>query len=129
MDVIHTAVWVSDMEEPLDFYVDTLGLEKKLTHVSEDGTENVYVAGDGSDTEIQFRYDPTANDQITPAGIDHLERSVGDTDELFERVMEADCNTVKEPFTAEGEKGIFRVAYVEDPDGYTVVFQETVEEF
>lgn len=77
MDVIHTAVWVSDTEEPLDFYVDTLGLEKELAHVSEDGTEKVYVVGDGSDTEIQFRCDPTANDQITPAGIDHLEISVG----------------------------------------------------
>lgn len=129
MDVIHTAVWVSDMEQTVDFYVDTLGLEATLTHVSEDGTKNVYVAGDESNTEIQFRHDPDSNGEITPAGIDHLELSVEDADELFDRAIEAGSDVVKEPFTAEGDKGTFRVAYVEDPDGYTVVFQETVEEY
>lgn len=129
MDVIHTAVWVTDLERTREFYVDALGLEETLTHVSDDGTENVYVAGEGSDAEIQFRHDPGTNDEIDPAGIDHLEFSVEDAGEAFDRAVEAGAGVVKEPFTAEGDEGRFRVAYVEDPDGYRVVFQETVEAY
>lgn len=127
MDIIHCAVWVSDMEETLAFYVETLGLSVDITHVSEDGTRNTYVSADESDTQIQFREDPTSTDPIEPTGIDHLELSVDDADAVFERaVEEGGAEPVKEPFSAAGEAGEFRVAYVSDPDGYTVVFQETV---
>jgi lactoylglutathione lyase len=128
MDIIHTAIWVSDLERARDFYVETLGLAEELRHVSENGVKNLYIAADESDTQIQLRSDPSDTEPIEPQGIDHLELSVDNANATFQRAVNSGGATpVKEPFTAEGDAGEFRVAYVQDPDGYTVVFQETIK--
>lgn len=41
-DVIHTALWVSDIDETVDFYVDGLGLAHNWEFTS-DGVRNVYL--------------------------------------------------------------------------------------
>ena len=125
MDVLHSAVWVSDIEETLSFYVDAMGLEKTREFVSGDGAKNVYVAGEG-ETEIQFKYDP---DHSVPAqdgaGFDHVAVAVDDTDTEVERLVEeTGCTVRRGPLTSDGANA--RVAFIEDPDGYGV---ELVEEF
>lgn len=124
MEVIHTALWVSDLEQTLSFYVDALGLEKTHEFVSGDGATNVYVAGEG-ETEIQFKHDPDREGTLPePAGFDHVAIAVEDTDAEVERlVTETGCPLRRGPLTSEGANA--RVAFVEDPDGYGI---ELVEE-
>ncbi|MDQ2052212.1 VOC family protein [Natronolimnohabitans sp. A-GB9] len=123
MDVIHSAIWVSDIDETLSFYVDVLGLEKTREFESGDGAKNVYVAGD-SEIELQFKYHPD-RELPEPSGFDHVAVSVDDTDAELERIVEeTDCPIRRGPLTSDGANA--RVAFIEDPDGYGI---ELVEEF
>jgi lactoylglutathione lyase len=87
MDVIHTAVAVSDIEETLAFYTD--GLDLEYAHEFElNGVRNVYVAGENG-MEIQFKHDPDRTDEIDPSGIDHLAVEVESVPEAFEELLAA----------------------------------------
>jgi len=125
MDVIHHAVWVSDMEETLAFYVDELGLEQTNEFVSGDGARNVYVAGD-SDIEIQFKHEPDRDvDPDADGPFDHVAIAVDDVDAELERLVENGSATlVRGPLDSTGASA--RVAFIEDPAGYGI---ELVEEF
>ncbi|MEF8812208.1 MAG: VOC family protein [Halovenus sp.] len=74
MDVIHTATWVSDIEQAREFFVDALGLEEKWSFTL-DGVTNVYVGGEHG--EIQLRTDPKT-DTVSPdrETLDHIAVSV-----------------------------------------------------
>jgi len=121
MDVIHSALWVADVEETLAFYVDGLGLEKTWEFEGGDGARNVYVAGE-SDTEIQFKHHPD-REPPSPSGFDHVAVAVEDTDAELERLVEeTGCPVRRGPLTAEAANA--RVAFVEDPDGYGVELVE-----
>ena len=124
MDVIHTALNVSDIERTKEFYEGVLGLEHHwdFTH---DGTLNYYV-GTEDGAELQFKYDESDDSPVEPSGIDHIALGVEDVDATFERVVaESDCPVVLEPTTFEAANR--RAAFVSDPDGYTVEFVARVE--
>ena len=124
MDVIHTALQVSDLERTKEFYEGALGLDYHwdFTH---DGVVNYYVGTDDG-AELQFKYDESDNGSIEPAGIDHLALGVADVDSTFERVVEeTGCPVVLEPTTFEAADR--RAAFVSDPDGYTVEFVQRVD--
>jgi len=124
MNLIHAAIWVEDLEESHEFYHDVLGLEQTMHHESEDGTRNVYLAGEDG-TEVQLRHHPDKlESKFPPSGVDHIEFRVEDTDATVERVVEqTGAEVVKGPFTYDSEYLKIRVAYVQDPNGYKVVFQ------
>lgn len=126
MNVAHTAIWVSDLEETTEFYEDVLGLEYHWDFTMEDGTGNYYVGADDSG-EIQFKYNTNGNGEaVDPSGIDHLALTVDDVDATFERVVkESGCDVVLEPTTFEAAGR--RAAFVSDPDGYTVEFVQKVK--
>ena len=124
MDVIHTALDVSDLEQTKEFYEEVLGLEHHwdFTH---DGVVNYYVGTDDG-AELQFKYDENDDSSIEPAGVDHIALGVEDVDSTFERVVEnADCPVVLEPTTFDAANR--RAAFVSDPDGYTVEFVARVD--
>lgn len=117
MDVIHTALWVSDLETTTAFYEDVLGLEY-TRQFTLDGVVNYYVGGGGG-ADLQFKYDPEGEVEVAPSGFDHVAVGVDDTDAEFERIVEAaDPPVVQEPTTVEVAGA--RVAFIEDPDGYVV---------
>ena len=122
MDVIHTAIRVSDLEEARAFFVDALGLEEKWSFTL-DGVENVYVGGEHG--EIQLRYDPDVDvPEVDRETIDRLAVAVEDADAETERMVEeTGCEVVDGPVTVEAAEA--RVAFIEGPDGYVV---ELVEE-
>lgn len=122
MEVIHTALRVSDLDATTEFYEDVLGLDHQWEFVL-DGETNYYV-GSGDGAEIQFKHDPDDDEPVEPAGFDHVALGVDDTDATFERVVaESDCGVELEPTTV--EQAGCRIAFITDPDGYTV---ELVEE-
>ena len=125
MDVIHHAIWVSDLDRILEFYVGELGLEQTNEFVSGDGATNVYVAG-GSDVEIQFKHeDGRAVAQREDGVFDHVAIAVEDTDAEVERLCEEGSATLERgPLDSEGANA--RVAFISDPEGNGI---ELVEEF
>lgn len=117
MEVIHVALWVSDLDQTATFYEDVLGLEYD-SQFEKDGVVNYYVGTDDG-AELQFKYDPERTEPIDPSGIDHVALGVDDTDAEFERVMDAaNPPVVVEPTDIEAVNR--RVAFIEDPDGYVV---------
>lgn len=120
MDVIHSAIWVQDLERSLEFYTDLLGLEETNRFEGGDGALNVYLSGPG-DGELQLKYDP-ARDHVPPSGIDHVAIAVEDTDATVERVRQAGYPLHRGPLDSSGANA--RVAFMEDPDGYGIEFVE-----
>lgn len=125
MDVSHTAIWVSDLDETRAFYEDVLGLEYHWDFTMDDGTGNYYVGADDG-AELQFKYDTNGgSEEVSPSGVDHLALTVDDVDATFKRVVEeSDCEIVLEPTTFDAADR--RAAFVSDPDGYTVEFVQKV---
>lgn len=121
-DVIHTAIWVPELEPVLSFY-EAIGLPE--THrFSRGGVENVYVGGDHG--EIQFKHDGSDR-TVSPdrSDLDHIALAVDDVDAEFERVVsETDCPVVEEPMSVEAAGA--RVAFIEDPNGYVVELVESL---
>jgi len=123
MDVIHTALWVSDIDRTRSFYVDALGLEENWSFES-DGVQNVYIGGEHG--EFQFKYDLDGGPEIDAGTMAHVAVGVDSVDETFERLVErADPPVRTEPTTMDEIDR--RVAFVEDPDGYVVELVERLD--
>jgi len=122
MDVAHVALWVSDMDRAVDFYTG-LGLERQWSFTL-DGVENVYVGDEAG--ELQLRHDPDRTTPIAPnrADVDHVALTVDDTESMVERATSLGAAVVTDPTVIE-EAGAY-VAFVEDPDGYTLEFVEAL---
>ncbi|WP_101295887.1 VOC family protein [Halegenticoccus soli] len=120
-DAIHTALWVSDIDDTIDFYVGGLGLDHNWEFTS-DGVRNVYLGGPHG--EFQFKYDPAGDHETGPGGgFAHVALGVESADEAFEALLEhRDPLIVEEPTTIEQIDR--RVGFVEDPDGYVVELVE-----
>lgn len=118
MDLAHAAIWVSDLDRAESFY-GALGFDR-VRSFAIDGVENVFVsAGDG---ELQLRHDPDRTTPIAPsrADVDHLAFFVGDVDATVETAVDAGGSVVREPGRIEAADAY--VAFVEDPEGYTLEF-------
>lgn len=123
MDVLHTAVWIDDVDATLAFYGDGLGLALER-EFERDGVRNYFLGGE-SDAQIQLRYDGTDR-EVDPSGIDHLAVAAADVGATVDRlVAEFDSELVAGPTTIE-ELGI-RIAFVTDPEGYVVELIERLE--
>ena len=125
MDVIHSAIWVSDLDRTLEFYVDELGLEKTNEFESGDGATNVYVAGPNG-VELQFKHEAGREvDRGEDAVFDHVAVAVDDTDAEVGRLCEEGSATLERgPLDSEGANA--RVAFISDPEGNGV---ELVQEY
>lgn len=121
MDLAHVALWVSDLDASLSFYVDGLGLERRWSW-ADDGVENVYIGTDAG--ELQLRHDPDRTTPVAPsrADVDHIAFAREDAaavDSAFERVADRpDCAVVADPHVVEPAEAY--AAFVADPDDYTV---------
>ena len=124
MDVIHTALWVSDIDRTIEYYTEGLGLEHNWEFTS-DGVRNVYLGG--AHGELQCKYDPDGVYETGGGGgVDHIAIGVESTDEAFEQLIEREDPPVHEPPTTL-EQISRRVAFVEDPDGYVVELVERLD--
>ena len=124
MDVIHTCIWVSDMDDAKEFYLDGIGLEEHRS-ATLGGIENVWLGGEHG--EIQLRY---ADDHPDPApdrsDFDHLALSVDDVDAEVERIVEDTVATVLDgPRTVDVANA--RIAFLEGFDGYVIELVEDLD--
>ncbi|MGM0605924.1 MAG: VOC family protein [Halobacteriota archaeon] len=117
MDVLHSAMWVDDIESMTDFYTNGLGLEYTRDFVGGDGATNYFLAGE-SDTEIQFKFVEGEEDS-DPTGFDHVAIAVADVDETIETLTsEYESELVRGPKLL-ADKDV-RIAFLTDPEGYVV---------
>jgi lactoylglutathione lyase len=124
MNVLHTAIWVSDLEVTAEFYRDGLGLEYSRDF-STAGVRNYFVAG-GNGTEIQFKYDPERDLRVEPDGIDHLAVGVENLGATLDHLTgDRGSSVVKAPTKLEATGST--IAFVTDPDGYTIELIEKSE--
>lgn len=127
MQVIHTAIWVTDLDRMKEFLEDDIGLEYAHDFVGDDGVTNYYVDGEDGAT-IQLKYDPDGDREVDPSGIAHIAISVDDSEALVERVTDRpDTHVVNGPQTFDDGVSTKRIAFVEGPDGYVFELEETVE--
>ena len=127
MDVLHTAIWVDDVEAMTAFYTDGLGLEETRAFVGDDGVTNTFFAGE-SETEIQFKYSTDDGEQteVSPSGFDHTAIAVDRIDETVETLVDEYGGTVTQGPTTMDDMNV-RIAFVDDPDGYGIELIETLE--
>lgn len=125
MDVLHTALWVDDVESMKSFYNEGLELEHTREFVGGDDATNYFLAGE-SDTEIQFKFYEDEDEQEEPA-FDHVGIEVDDVDERIETLTEEFGSEVtRGPKTIE-DKNV-RIAFVTDPEGHVVELIERTDE-
>jgi len=116
MEVIHTAIQVTDIDASKRFYIDGLGLEFKRQFTGEDGVENFYF-GKNDGAQIQLKRNPERATAIKPDGIDHIAVSVEDVDQMVHHLgTELDYTVRQEPTDMDE----IRFSYIEDPDGYVI---------
>lgn len=120
MDVAHTAVWVSDLDESREFFVETLGLDEQRSY-TRNGIDNVVVGGERA--AIQLRTEPDR--EVPPERrerMDHVALAVDDVDGLCDRLDAAGHDVFRPPETIEDLE--VKIAFVRAPDGYAVEFVE-----
>lgn len=124
-DVIHTALWTSNIERTEKFYTEGLGLERRWSF-SHDGVGNVYIGGPHG--EVQWKHArKSENHSGASRGLDHIAIGVQSVDDQFAHLLETfDPPVVTAPTTMENISR--RVAFVEDPEGYVVELVERTEE-
>jgi len=123
MDLIHTAIKVSELEVSKEFYVDALGLTVELENETED-QRNSFVMAE-NDAGLQLIEPKPPGPPPDPSGIDHIAVTVNDVEEAFDRLTETNgYPVVAEPETISETA---RFAYVEDPDSYHVELVEYLD--
>jgi lactoylglutathione lyase len=116
MELLHTAIWVSDPQKITDFYTDTLDLEPSRDFEGPDGAHNYFLV-DESGTELQLKHSENG-EEVQPGGMDHIALSVKDVDEVVDRATrEWDVDVMLEP--KDGMNDV-RIAFIKDPEGYTI---------
>ncbi|APX97752.1 VOC family protein [Natronorubrum daqingense] len=126
MDVLHTAVWIDDVDSVMEFYCEGLDLERTRDFVGDDGVTNYYVQGE-AEAEIQFKHDADRNLDLEPSGIDHIAIGVDDVESTLERLVEGyDSEVVDGPRRI--ERSNLLIAFVTDPSGYVVELIESLDE-
>jgi lactoylglutathione lyase len=118
MDVLHTAVWVSDLDTTVEFYENVLGLGYAREFVDQDGVTNYFVDGE-SGAKIQFKHDENRETPVDSGTLDHLAVAVEDVAATAERAVEEWGSEVVDGPRDLEDHGV-RVAFVTDPEGYTV---------
>lgn len=117
VDVVHTAIWVSDLDRALAFYVDGLGLARTREFVLDEDEENVFLAGEDG-TELQLKSAPGRAVSAERAGFDHVAVEVDDADATAARLAEFGGEVVRGPLDSDAAAA--RIAFVADPDGHHV---------
>ena len=132
----HVGIVVSDLEESVSFYRDTLGFDVAAeftvagdgiaTAVDADGVTGEFAHLDAGDGVVELvEYDPAGDDAsadaITQRGAKHVGFTVEDVEAFYEG-LPADVDTVSEP--RQTESGT-RILFFEDPDGNFVEVLET----
>jgi lactoylglutathione lyase len=122
--LLHTSLFVSDVDASIDFYRTLVGYE--LVHVieSDDGPSSHFVGPADAETvgEASLQFKP-ADGPVDSGDFDHVALAVDDVDAAVDRVDAS--HVTGEPETV-SDLGL-RIAFLDDPDGYGIELIETLD--
>jgi lactoylglutathione lyase len=115
MKYLHTMVRVTDLDESLDFYCDTLGLvEVRRTDVPQGRFTLVFLAApgdEGGQVELTFNWDP--QEYSGGRNFGHLAYSVENIYKICQRMMDRGVMINRPPRDG-------HMAFVRSPDGISI---------
>ena len=115
MKYLHTMVRVSDLDKPLDFYCDKLGLLELNRYESDQGRFTlVFLAAPGDDdaqVELTYNWDPEEYDEGRNFG--HLAYAVDNIYDACQRMMDKGVVINRPPRDG-------HMAFVRSPDGISI---------
>lgn len=115
--LLHTALWVSDIEASIDFYQDLLGYEIVREFENDDGVRNVFLGHpDPEATDDAALQLLPADGEVESGDFEHVALATDDVDAAVEGL---DDERVDSGPTTMEEFGV-RVAFVDDVDGYGI---------
>jgi lactoylglutathione lyase len=118
MKIDHASITVKDMNESLDFYCKTLGLNLvSRREIPENMAEIAFVSGSaGTDNVgIELTYWKEKKDWTDGDQLDHIAFVVDDTRKAVEEFRREGVEIAKEPYSLSGSKSI--IAFIKDPNG------------
>ena len=118
----HMAFRVSNMDQAIQFYTQTLGLRLLFRNINADVQEDYAILElEGGNLELIQRLDgePFEAPEIKPPYCPHLAFATDDMDETLKMIQEKHIPVVKGPLEIEGaEKWI----YIHDPDNNVIEY-------
>lgn len=115
MNVLHTALWVDDLETAESFYLDVLGFEPDWERDGDGGVRNVFVSDEG-ESGLQFKT-KTESGTSQRLRFDHVAIGVEDVDSMVDRLTTVGGTVLREPFSGEDDR---RRAFIRDPFGHQI---------
>jgi catechol 2,3-dioxygenase-like lactoylglutathione lyase family enzyme len=118
----HIAIWVTDMDRSLEFYLRLPGVEEQFRLTKDDGAVwLVYLrVAPGQFIEL-FPRAQGPSDRPTNAGYCHFCLEVDDIQELYRALLESGLTPRGEPKL--GADGSWQL-WIEDPDGNPIEFHQ-----
>ena len=119
----HTAFQVSNMDESIKFYVESLGLRLQFRSVNQEEQEVfAFLELEGSDLELIQKLDqPFVKPRLAPPYCPHFALEVEDMSVVLELIAAKGIPIVKGPLEIPGEE---RWLYISDPDNNIIEFIE-----
>ncbi len=115
--LLHTRMRVSDMEQTIAFYRDTLGLEVVDQKVSPRGSHLAFLAVPNSEELIELCSFPASGPVTVQEDLVHLAFQVEDLDTTIKELHEKNVTVTDGPTqSSSGSRFIF----IDAPDGYEV---------
>ena len=114
---IYTGIRVRDMEESINFYCKTLGLELvSRREIPENNAEIAFVRGENKDSlALELTYWRDKRDWSEGDQLDHIALSVKDVPAIVELLRSKGVEIAKEPYSLKGS--VRKIAFIKDPNG------------
>ena len=125
MRILHTMIRVGDLEKSIQFYTEGLGMELLRKKDYPGGEFTLAFLGYGSEGEtavIELTYNWGTSSYDLGSGFGHIAIATGDIEGACDRVREFGGQVTRKPGPM--KHGSTVIAFVKDPDGYTIEFIE-----
>lgn len=117
MKIAHASITVKNMEESINFYCKTLGMElASRREIPENNAEIAFVRGDNRDNlALELTYWRDKKDWVDGDQLDHIALAVKDVPATVETFRSKGVEIAKEPYSLEGSNR--KIAFIKDPNG------------
>jgi lactoylglutathione lyase len=116
MQIDHASITVRDMDQSLDFYCKTLGLNfVSRREIPENNAEIAFVSGSKDNLGIELTYWKDKKDWTDGDQLDHIAFIVDDVKKTIEDLRRKNVEIAKEPYSLKGSKSV--IAFIKDPNG------------
>jgi lactoylglutathione lyase len=117
MKIDHASITVKDMDQSIEFYCKTLGLNLvSRREIPENKAEIAFVSSsNGDNIGIELTYWREKKDWTDGDQLDHIAFIVDDVKQMIEDLRRKGVEIAKEPYSLSGSKST--IAFIKDPNG------------